>query len=85
MRCCENPLVVDDRPAASYTNIISDILSEEKSGNPWPVRLCRVDSSDDLFKRSVSVIASCQGAFDSICEWFEFKSRTFDKYSSVLV
>lgn len=48
MSSCDDPVVVDDRTAACETEVVANILLEEKSRDPRPVLLCRVDTIDDL-------------------------------------
>jgi len=43
--------------------------------------LGRVDTSNDFFKRSVSINACRQRALDIISEWLEFRSRTYERLS----
>lgn len=74
MSSCDDPVVVDDRTAACETEVVANILLEEKSRDPRPVFLCRVDTIDDLLNRSGSSTACCERAFDIVGERLELGS-----------
>lgn len=74
MSSCDDPVVVDDRTAACETEVVANILLEEKSRDPRPVLLCRVDTIDDLLDRSGSSSACCESAFDIVGERLELGS-----------
>ena len=81
MSSCDDPVVVDDRTAARETKLVTDILLEEKSRDPWPVLLCRVNTINDLLNRSGSSTACCERAFDIVGE--RLKLGSFERYSSL--